>query len=88
MQLTIEIDDNLAQAFFDITPKDEQKHAFRQMFAQYLQTKTTQKTDDELDFVGMWADRQIDSDVISPEVINHKRSLIFRPSNNRQPKLN
>lgn len=65
MQLTFEIDDKLAEQFFNTIPKDEQKSAFIEMFAQYLQNKLAKKEniiiregDDEV--YGMWADKEID----------------------------
>lgn len=66
MQITIELDDDLAQEFFAITPKDEQTSVIKSMIIEYLKSKTAKETetiiregDDEV--YGMWADRDIDA---------------------------
>lgn len=65
MQITIELDDDLAQEFFTMTPKDEQTLVIKSMFINYLNSKTVKETemiiregDDEV--YGMWADQEID----------------------------
>lgn len=65
MQITIELDDDLAQEFFAMTPKDEQTLVIKSMFINYLNSKTVKETemiiregDDEV--YGMWADQEID----------------------------
>lgn len=62
MQITIELDDDLAQEFFAMTPKDEQTSVIKSMFINYLNSKMATKTDDEVDFVGMWKDREMNVD--------------------------
>lgn len=63
MQFMIEVDDKLAQAFFQITPAHEQKSALTAMLTQYVKEKSHQNQENiELDFVGMWADDSISVD--------------------------
>ena len=63
MQLLIDIDDKLAAQFLAITPKHEQQSALQAMIRQYVQDK--KQRDNELDFIGMWADRTDTTDVDS-----------------------
>lgn len=67
MQLTIDIDDNLAQQFFDNVPKNKQKTVLQTLLSDYLTQKSV-KYDEEKPVIrqgddevyGMWADDPID----------------------------
>lgn len=65
MQLVIDIDidDDIGKEFLTSISKDEQKNIFENLVKKYL-TQITGKTqaDDEVDFVGMWADREMNVD--------------------------